>query len=147
MTFKLTTSSQSSNFNELNEKNNNNCHQTYCLIKDENPEHEIQDQQNQHEKLLSSSHVKLKSYNTKNIDWFCSICDIYCNSKSQFDVHLISQKHKIVKKQIESNEETINNEREKIEPVNNVETSTNVKNEKPILSRVCFSISNLIKYK
>jgi hypothetical protein len=33
---------------------------------------------------------------SKNRFWFCSHCDITCNSDSQFDVHMISQKHKFV---------------------------------------------------
>lgn len=42
--------------------------------------------------LLSAS----KSYRIKYSCWFCEVCDIYCNSQSQFDVHMISQKHKMI---------------------------------------------------
>lgn len=37
-----------------------------------------------------------KDYKIKNDQWFCDKCEIYCNSDSQFDVHMISQKHKFV---------------------------------------------------
>lgn len=39
---------------------------------------------------------KTKTYRVKNLNWFCPECNIYCNSESQFDVHMISQKHKFV---------------------------------------------------
>ena len=34
--------------------------------------------------------------NPKNLEWRCNECDIYCNSLSQFDVHMISQKHRMI---------------------------------------------------
>lgn len=37
---------------------------------------------------------KQKNYRVKNTEWYCSKCDIYCNSDLQYDVHLMSQKHK-----------------------------------------------------
>ena len=37
-----------------------------------------------------------KSYRAKISSWHCETCDIYCNSPSQFDVHMISQKHKLM---------------------------------------------------
>lgn len=40
--------------------------------------------------------TKSKDYKVKNAIWFCDKCEIYCNSDSQFDVHMISQKHKLV---------------------------------------------------
>ncbi|RNA16689.1 hypothetical protein BpHYR1_051607 [Brachionus plicatilis] len=36
----------------------------------------------------------IKNYRIRNSDWHCPVCEIYCNSQTQFDVHLISQKHK-----------------------------------------------------
>lgn len=39
---------------------------------------------------------KSKIYKNKNLNWFCPDCDIFCNSESQFNVHMISQKHKFV---------------------------------------------------
>ena len=32
---------------------------------------------------------KAKIYRVRNTSWFCECCDIYCNSQSQYDVHLI----------------------------------------------------------
>ena len=46
----------------------------------------------------SESLNKSKIYKVKNSEWYCSSCDIFCNSKSQFEVHLISTKHSICKK-------------------------------------------------
>ena len=37
---------------------------------------------------------KSKNYRIKNKEWHCQICSIYCNSVLQFEMHLISQKHK-----------------------------------------------------
>lgn len=37
----------------------------------------------------------VKNYRVRNSNWFCSTCDIYCNSQLQFDVHNLSQKHKL----------------------------------------------------
>ena len=42
-----------------------------------------------------SSH-RLKNYRIKNNEWHCQTCSIYCNSTLQFEMHLISQKHKII---------------------------------------------------
>ncbi len=39
--------------------------------------------------------IKPKNYRVKSDQWFCSSCDIYCNSDLQFEVHFLSQKHKI----------------------------------------------------
>lgn len=36
-----------------------------------------------------------KNYRVKNSQWHCHVCDVYCNSQTQFDVHMISQKHKL----------------------------------------------------
>lgn len=38
--------------------------------------------------------VKSKNYRIKNKEWHCQICSVYCNSVLQFEMHLISQKHK-----------------------------------------------------
>jgi hypothetical protein len=45
---------------------------------------------------LSTSAESPGTRQSKNHFWFCSHCDIQCNSDSQFDVHMISQKHKFV---------------------------------------------------
>lgn len=53
--------------------------------------------------------LKEKKYRVKILDWHCPDCDIYCNSVSQFDVHMISQKHRFVidegKRKIEKKDE------------------------------------------
>lgn len=38
---------------------------------------------------------KTKIYRVKNVNWYCQKCDIYCNSEPQFEVHMMSQKHKV----------------------------------------------------
>jgi hypothetical protein len=38
-----------------------------------------------------------KIYRVKNLSWFCSICNVFCNSQLQFDMHMLSQKHEEVK--------------------------------------------------
>ena len=48
-----------------------------------------------------SLELKNKLYRVKNVDWCCETCDIYCNSQSQYDVHVISQKHKFVVRKLE----------------------------------------------
>ena len=40
--------------------------------------------------------TKTKIYRIKNLNWYCQKCDVYCNSAPQFEVHMMSQKHKIV---------------------------------------------------
>lgn len=45
---------------------------------------------------LENEDSKSKTYLVKNLDWYCVDCDIYCNSESQFAVHMISQKHKLI---------------------------------------------------
>ncbi len=40
---------------------------------------------------------KEKKYRIKDDRWFCQTCDIFCNSDSQFQVHLMSTKHKMPK--------------------------------------------------
>lgn len=42
--------------------------------------------------------MPLKNYRVKNSEWHCQVCEIYCNSQAQFDVHLISQKHQMMDK-------------------------------------------------
>jgi hypothetical protein len=48
------------------------------------------------DKSLSFSPVKSKNYRVKNNEWHCRTCSIYCNSTLQFEMHLVSQKHKII---------------------------------------------------
>ena len=51
----------------------------------------------EHESMSSSGGrcmVKSKNYRIKNKEWHCQLCSIYCNSVLQFEMHLISQKHK-----------------------------------------------------
>jgi hypothetical protein len=38
--------------------------------------------------------VQEKNYRVKEERWFCTKCNIYCNSDSQFQVHMMSTKHK-----------------------------------------------------
>ena len=39
--------------------------------------------------------AKTKVYRIKNLNWYCQKCDIYCNSAPQYEVHMMSQKHKL----------------------------------------------------
>lgn len=39
--------------------------------------------------------VKPKSYRNKNTDLYCKSCDVFCNGQLQFEVHMMSQKHKL----------------------------------------------------
>ncbi len=48
------------------------------------------------DKSLSFSPIKSKNYRVKNNEWHCRTCSIYCNSTLQFEMHLVSQKHKII---------------------------------------------------
>lgn len=43
---------------------------------------------------------KPKNYKIKIAEWYCPCCDIYCNSKSQFEVHMVSTKHSQVEKRV-----------------------------------------------
>ena len=47
---------------------------------------------------LSLLKQQQKNYRIKNSEWHCQVCDIFCNSHAQFEVHLISQKHKQTEK-------------------------------------------------
>ena len=59
------------------------------------------------EVVTDASHeLKNKMYRVKNADWCCETCDIYCNSQSQYDVHVISQKHKFVVRRLEEDKLT-----------------------------------------
>ncbi len=49
------------------------------------PINQQQQQQQQHQQNLTK---------INNILWYCPTCLVQCNSDSQFDVHMISQKHK-----------------------------------------------------
>jgi hypothetical protein len=40
---------------------------------------------------------KEKKYRVKDDRWYCNHCDIFCNSDSQYQVHLMSSKHKTAK--------------------------------------------------
>ena len=46
--------------------------------------------------VTNNMDTKSKTYKVKVLDWYCADCDIYCNSDSQYDVHMISQKHKLI---------------------------------------------------
>lgn len=54
------------------------------------------DESNDLEKSLASLSIKCKNYRVKNNEWHCRTCSIYCNSTLQFEMHLVSQKHKII---------------------------------------------------
>jgi hypothetical protein len=54
--------------------------------------------------------IKPKTYRTKNIEFYCKTCDIYCNGQLQFEVHMLSQKHKLVTESLNKIvEENVNN--------------------------------------
>lgn len=38
-----------------------------------------------------------KKYRYKNELWHCTPCEVYCNSDTQFQVHMMSRKHKLGK--------------------------------------------------
>lgn len=40
------------------------------------------------------SSLIIKNYVVKRTEWYCVDCDIYCNGHTQFNIHLVSQKHK-----------------------------------------------------
>ena len=41
----------------------------------------------------STALVRPKIYRVKNVEWSCQQCNIYCNSRQQFEAHMLSQKH------------------------------------------------------
>ena len=53
--------------------------------------------------------IKPKTYRTKNTEFYCKTCDIYCNGQLQFEVHMLSQKHKLVTESLNKIEENVNN--------------------------------------
>lgn len=111
------------------------------------------DHQNHHPvDMVATDELKSKDYKIKNAMWFCDKCDIYCNSDSQFDVHMISQKHKFVldeetrklEDSIQGGEET--NTSEVLDENNNldvVKAETDNKDLVNVRGRANFSITEI----
>lgn len=81
----------------MNDSQSNECLSVDVKTEDQQQQEQLttsssNTQASKKEMLLSAS----KSYRIKYTCWFCEVCDIYCNSQSQFDVHMISQKHKLI---------------------------------------------------
>ena len=69
------------------------------------PQSNFEESNNVDTSLLSPT-IKCKNYRVKNNEWHCRICSIYCNSTLQFEMHLVSQKHKIIDLEQKTRRET-----------------------------------------
>ncbi|CAF0880814.1 unnamed protein product [Brachionus calyciflorus] len=88
--------------------------------------------------------VKTKNYRVKNSEWHCNVCDVFCNSQAQFEVHLMSQKHKLAENNVFSaneNSYTLNTD----DQVNKNFDENNNLEEKPKIDIHDFALSE--KYK
>lgn len=97
---------------------------------------------NNYQDFTISELVKPKNYRVKNSQWHCKCCDIYCNSQIQFEVHLISQKHKQVeKKQFSMETSSLNstlNQQDSLDKPNYDENNNSVKEKPKYTSKVEF---------
>ena len=66
-------------------------------------------------KTMNKDHgeVKEKNYRVKKEELWCECCEVYCNSVSQLNVHMISKKHRDILVKPLDNEEVVESDKTK----------------------------------